>query len=123
MNSTFFKGLLAAIIACIATAFGVPGASIWYYVIITLGTVIVYFAQNFFVKPISIFGTIDLTDILKGVIMAVGTSIMTYAASIITSTTIDFKTLLSVAGAAILAYLSKNLFSNSSGVIGKESAK
>jgi hypothetical protein len=115
MDSKFFKGLLAAIIACMATLFSAGGGSIWYYVVMIVGVVATYFAQNAFIKPVSLFGTIDFTDIIKGILIAIGTTLTTFAASIITSTTIDFKVLLSLVGTAVLAYLTKNLFSNSRG--------
>lgn len=121
MDSKFFKGLLAVIIATIATALSISGVGVWYYVVMVIGVVITYFAQNALIKPISVFGTIDLTDVLKGALMAVGTAITTFAATIITATILDWKVLLSTAGTAFLAYLTKNLFSNSQGVIGVES--
>lgn len=121
MDSKFFKGLLAAIIACLATLFSTGEGGVWYYVIMVIGVVTTYFAQNALIKPISVFGTIDFTDIIKGTLMAIGTALTTFAASIITSTTIDLKVLLSLVGTAVLAYLTKNLFSNSKGNLAVES--
>lgn len=120
MNAKFFKGLLAAVISIIATTISVEGAGVAFYVTSILAGVIIYFAQNYFVKPVSVFGTIDLTDIIKGALFSIGTAIGTYAASVVTATAVDWPALWSVVMSAFVAYLSKNLFSNSKGVIGTE---
>lgn len=120
MNSLFFKGLLAALIGCIASLLSVDGAGVWYWVITILGVVITYFAQNAIIKPVSVFGTIDLVDIIKGILIAIGTAISSYVASLVDVGTVNWPALWSTVGAAALAYLTKNLFSNSRGKIGIE---
>ena len=123
MTTKFFKGLLAAIIGLIATLLPVEGAGVAFYVVSIIGAVVVYFGQHSILKPISIFGTIDLTDIIKGVILAVGTALATYAAGAITDTAVNWNELLNVVWVALGAYLTKNLFSNADGELGVEKNK
>jgi hypothetical protein len=118
MNSTFLKGLLAVLIGAIASLISVQAASVWFYVITIVGVVITYFVQHAFLKPISIFGTIDVTDLLKGLIMAVGTALSAYATTLVTD---EFSgmILLKLLVAAVVLYLGKNFASDSSGVFAK----
>lgn len=121
MKANFVKGLIAAIIGALATIYGTEGATIAFYAISVFAAVVVYFVQHSILKPITIFGQIDLTDITKGALMAIGTAAGTYAASLLSPDVIfTFQNFLAVLWAAFLAYLAKNLFSNSKGDFGLE---
>jgi len=123
MDSKFFKGLLAAVIAALATIYSVEGASIIFYGVSIAGTVLVYFAQNALLKSITVFGTIDLKDIIKGSILAVGTAVSSYAASLLTGVDFTWSSFGTIVWSALVLYISKNLFSNSSGTVGTETSK
>jgi hypothetical protein len=120
MKSKFFKGLLAVVIACIASLFSVKEAGALYWAVSIVGVVLTYFGQNAILKPVSLFGQLDLTDIIKGAMMAAGTAISTYIASLADVGTVNWHNLLYSVGAATFAYLTKNILSNSDGVLGKE---
>lgn len=118
MKSTFVKGLLAALIGTIATLIAIQAASVWFYVITIAGVVVTYFVQHAFMKPISVFGTLDVTDLIKGLIMAVGTALSAYATTLITDEfngMILFKLLVS----AVVLYLGKNVASDSTGTFAR----
>ena len=118
MKSAFMRGLLAALIGAIATVISVQAASVWFYVITIVGVVVAYFVQHAFLKPISVFGTLDVTDLIKGLIMAVGTALSAYATTLITDEfngMILFKLLVS----AVVLYLGKNVASDSKGVFAR----
>jgi hypothetical protein len=120
MKSAFVRGLLAVIIGTLAAIYGTENASVVFYAVSVFGAVLVYFAQNALIKPITVFGTIDLRDILKGAIMAVGTAASTYAASLLLDISFTWQSFGDTLWIAFAAYLSKNLFSNSEGAIGLE---
>lgn len=120
MNSIFFKGLLAVVIGCIASLVSVKDAGPLYWLITIAGVVLTYYGQHAVFKPISVFGTIDLMDILKGIMMAIGTAISTFIASLAgPGKLINLHDLLIAVASATLAYLTKNLFSNQQGILGK----
>lgn len=122
MNSKFFKGLLAAIIGALATIYGVEGATAPYYGVVVFGAVLIYFAQNAVFKPVSVFGTIDLwKDVIKGLIMALGTAGSAYGASLLLpDVTFTWDSFFDVLKVAFGAYLTKNILSNSKGELGPE---
>lgn len=120
MKSAFVKGLLATLIGTIASLIAVQAASIWFYVITIVGVIVTYFVQHAFLKPISVFGTLDVTDLIKGLIMAVGTALSAYATTLITDEfngIVLFKLLVS----AVILYLGKNVASDSKGVFARNS--
>lgn len=118
MNSTFVRGLLAAIIGAIAVVISIPAASPWFYVLTIVGAIISYFIQHAFIKPISIFGTIDVTDLIKGLLMALGTGIAAYCGELLTQA-FDVKVLFNVVVVAFISYLTKNFMSDSQGTFAK----
>lgn len=102
--STFWRGLLGLIIATIASLLGTTAASPWFYVITILGITITYVGQGAFIKPISILGTIDLTDLLKGLVLTIGAAISNYAAQLVTGS-FDVKVFLTVILGALVLHL------------------
>lgn len=116
MKSTFFRGLLSVLIGAIASLIAVQAASPWFYVVTVLGIVITYFVQNGILKPISLFGTIDVTDLIKGLLIAIGTGLSTYAAQLITSEFI-LKDLLQVVVGAVVLFLTQSYATDSSGTV------
>lgn len=120
MDSKFVKGLIAAVIAIISAMIPVENAGIWFYVLTFVGGIIVYFGQNYFIKPISVFGTVDLTDVVKGLVFTFGTTLVTYGAAAISASILDVKDLWQTLVTALMLYLTKNLVSNSQGNYGTE---
>ena len=121
MKANLIKGLIAAIIGALATIYGTEGATVAFYAVSVFAAVVSYFVQHAILKPITVFGQIDLTDVLKGALMAIGTAAGTYAASLLAPEVVfTFQNFLDVLGAALVAYLAKNIFSNSKGELGPE---
>lgn len=73
----------------------------------------------------SIFGTLNLKDFGKGLLLAVLTPILTiiYQSLNAGSLTFDWKLIITTGVSAGLAYLLKNLFSNSNGDFAKMEPK
>ena len=73
----------------------------------------------------SSFGTINWQDLLKGLIVAVGSAVFAVIYTTIQagSLTFDWKAIGITALSAALAYLSKNLFTNSTNELGKKDTK
>lgn len=121
MKNNFIKGLIMAIVAFAASAISdglAAGTLNWLYIVITsLGIVLTYIGKNAAFKSVSQIGTIDWLDGLSGLILALGTAISAFAASVIASGAIDWKALLIAVVTTTLGYLSKNFASNSQGVL------
>jgi len=116
MNNTLVKGLIITLITILATTFtttGLPATVIGWEIlsITTAGTLLVYLAKNFLFPSVSLFGTIDLRDLLSGLIMAVGSALSSLAASDITGTKVDWIHLLSLSGSIAVGYLAKKFVS------------
>lgn len=113
-NSTFAKGLFMAIVAIFATTYtttqGFPSSQTGWEVlgITILGTVLTYLAKNAAMPSYSLFGTINLHDLLSGLVLAIGSGISSWAAHAITATTVDWHSLLSLMGSVAMGYLAKN---------------
>ena len=99
-----------ALIAVIATTFtttGIPTTtSGWVILGITVfGTLLVYLAKNYFMPSTSATNTIDLKDILSGLILAIGTALTSFTASLVTGTAISWTNVLHLVLTASGAYL------------------
>lgn len=112
-NSTAVKGLFMAIVAILATTYtttGIPTSTTGWEVlgITVVGTTLIYLAKNAVMPSLSLFGTINLTDLLSGLVLAIGTGISNWAAAAITSTHVDWHQLASLCGSVAAGYLAKN---------------
>jgi len=110
MNKVFITGLLTALAAVVVSYFqanGLPATiTAWEVLAITVGgNLLVYLGKNLVLPSISVFGTIDMRDVLSGLILAVGSGLTSLAASTVTSTPISVSLILSTAGSVALAYL------------------
>lgn len=110
MNKTFIMGVLTAIAAVIGTYFqtnGFPSTTVgWEILGITIaGNVVIYVGKNAVLPSISLFGTIDTRDLLSGLVLAVGNSIVQFAASAITSTAVNWHLLLTTSASIAGTYL------------------
>ena len=71
------------------------------------------------------FGTLNLKDLGKGLLVAVGSAVIGVITTSLQagSLTFDWKQIGTIALAAALAYLGKNLFTNSTGEVAKTESK
>lgn len=122
MKNSFLKGLIMTIVAFLASYIGdnIEAGVNWPYVIIsTFGISIVYVGKNAWFQSDSPVGTINWKDILSGLILAIGTAITSYAASIITTGVIDWKALLAAVVSVIIGYFGKTFAINKGSISGK----
>jgi hypothetical protein len=106
--STTLKGFITAVIAFIVTAVSsqlTTGINVWYIVIATVAYTLWYLGKNALLPSISLFGTIDLRDLLSGLLLAVGATISSSLASIITAGTVNWHELGITVLGAVIAYL------------------
>lgn len=105
----FMTGLVTTVVAVVATAFttGLPatGAAWGVLGITALGMVLTYIAKNAVFPSVSIYGNIDLRDVLSGLIMALGTAVSNWVGTIIVGMAIDWKSFLTMVIAAAVTYL------------------
>ena len=105
---------------------GLPVNSIgWICLFITLaGSMIVYFAQSFAWPTTSTLGNVNLADFAKGLLLSIGAGLSSWAASAMTSTTVSYKTILTLMVTILLGYIAKTFAQNSSGQLAQpESVK
>jgi hypothetical protein len=113
----FAKGLILAIVTLVLTSVTTTGwpAAVqgWEILGITvLGTSLTYIAKNAIFPSISILGTINLSDVASGAILAVGAGISNWAATAITSVPVHWNELLELVGSILVAYLAKKFASH-----------
>lgn len=105
------KGIIMTLLSCIVSAIatGIPTTAIAWEItgISVLGTMAVYVGQSFAFPSTSILNQWDLKDLIKGVLVTLGNGLSTWAASEITSTSVNWKNLLIGMGVMLLGYLSK----------------
>ena len=106
------KGLFMTIVVFIATTIsttGIPaGALAWQVLGITsIGTVMGYIAQSTLFPTSSIVGTIDLKDILKGMLVAVANVLSSIGAVIILHGSLDWKAIGGSVLTVLVAYFAK----------------
>lgn len=112
LNSTFIKGLFMAIVALLATTFTTTGlpttATGWIVLAITaIGTTLIYLAKNWVFPSTSTFGNISIGDLISGVLIAIGSGLSSWAASVITSTPVNWSSLGHLMIVVILGYFGK----------------
>ena len=114
------KGLIMTLLSCIVALIsnGIPATSIAWEVsgISILGTLIGYVAQSFLVSSTSDANQINGRDFLKGALVVLGNGLSTWAASAITSTVLDWKSMLMGMGVLMLGYLAKQFKTDPTGI-------
>lgn len=110
--SNSVKVLIMTIITFIATTIstsGFPATSAGWIIlgVTTVGTTLVYIAKNWVFPSVSIFGTIDLRDVLSGLILAVGTGVSDWVGTLIAGVPIDWHSLWVAVGGVVLGYVIK----------------
>lgn len=110
------KALLMFIITFFAESInnsGFPGTKEgWIVMGVTLvGTVLIYIGKNFVFPSISIFGNIDLRDVISGLVVAIGTGVSNWVGTIIAGVPIDWASLWRLIGMVVVGYFLKNFMS------------
>jgi hypothetical protein len=122
MKSPLLKGIVMTLITVLATTLttGIPSTLVaWELLgITTLGTVLTYVAKNAMFPSTSILGTIDLKDLVSGLIMAIGSGLSSLAADKVTGSGADIKTIGSVMLTVAIGYLCKNFVSGTNAATG-----
>ena len=106
------KGLFMTIVVFIATTIsttGIPLSSLTWEVlgITCTGTVLGYLAQSALFPTSSVVGTINFTDILKGMLIAVANVLSSIGAVIILHGSLDWKAIGGSVLTVLVAYFSK----------------
>jgi len=106
------KGVIMTAVTFLATLItngGLPKSSTeWIILIVTMaGTVLAYLAKNIIFPSVSLWGSINLKDLLSGVIMAVSTALSNWAGTLITNTSINWNSLLTMVLTVVIGYLAK----------------
>jgi hypothetical protein len=111
--NTFFKGLIMALVGFVATYISQSAGVInWAYIGIASGAfTLIYLAKNFAWPSISIYGIVNLQDLVSGLIMAIGMAVSNFAASLLTSTTINWSVFGTSVLLAVVGYFTKDIFS------------
>ena len=115
MNTTIFKGLIMALVGFIATTVTQTPIN-WIYVgIASLAFTLMYLGKNYILPSTSVFLGVNIRDLLSGLLVAISMAVSTFAASILTEPSVDWKALLLAVGSATGGYLLKTFFSNTNG--------
>lgn len=114
--STTAKALIMGLVTIIASTISTHGFPTttdgWEIMGITLlGTVLAYLAQTAALPSVSLFGTIDLKDVLKGLLMGIGTGLSNWAATAIVGEPINWNALITLIFSVISGYFIKNFAS------------
>ena len=80
-----------------------------YVVIATGGFTVIYLGKNWFLPSLSDKMGVDLRDMISGAIVAVGMAISSFAASILTTGTVDWKALAIAVVGAVIGYFTKTV--------------
>jgi hypothetical protein len=109
----FSKSLIMTIVTFLASAISTGGfpstGQGWEILGITVvGTALVYVAKNAVFPSVSVFGTINLKDLLSGLILAIGTGLSNWVATLVTGTPIVWHNLLILMGSVVIGYFAKN---------------
>jgi hypothetical protein len=123
MKNNFLKGLIMTIVALLASYFSdnIESGIDWVYLLITtLGITATYIGKNYTFHSNSKFFGLNLNDLYSGLLIAGGTSISSFLASLASTGGFDKIALIALGKAVLIAvagYISKTLFSNSSGQV------
>lgn len=117
IKQSFFKGVIVVLFVFVAqtiVTFGFPAtANGWYILGLTaLGTVLGYVAQSAAIPATSIFGNINLKDLIKGLLVSLSNFLSGWAATVIIDVPIDWVELAKNAGMMLILYVLKQVASN-----------
>ena len=119
MNKTLIKGLVAALLAFIAGYVGETQSINYTYLgFYVVAYTIWYLGKNYVFPSTSPLGSINIWDLLSGLILAVGAGLIALAGQWITVTIIDWHQIWVTVYTSSLAYLAVKFGFNSKGVIG-----
>jgi hypothetical protein len=118
MKNNFAKGLIMSLVAFLATYISTNDPVRWDFVLITsVAFVLMYLGKNLIIKSNSEFLGVNLRDLFSGLLIAISMAISSFISSLALDVDLDYKALGMAVLLAVGGYLSKTLFSNSSGVV------
>lgn len=110
LNNPLVKGAIIIILtAALGLTTNYPETSLSWKVLgfTTLGTLAVYFAQSIIVPGTSATGQLNALDLLKGLLVAIGNGLSTWAANAAESSVINVKSLVITMIGLFAAYILK----------------
>jgi len=114
------KGLIMTLLSCIVAVIstGIPETTIAWEIagISILGTMIVYTGQSLLYPSTSDNNQVNGRDMIKGALIVLGNGLSTWAASAITSTTLDWKNMIVGMVVLIAGYLAKQFNTQPTGI-------
>ena len=120
MKNNVIKGLIMTVVAFLASYLSdnIEAGINWTYVLVSMfGITLVYLSKNLVFNSNSNPGKLNRNDGWSGLIMAIGTGISSFAASIISTGAVDWKALFVAMLSVVVGYFGKTLMSNSSGKV------
>ncbi len=113
MNKLSIKMLLMVLITSAATIIadqGFPvGVGWWVLAITVVGTSVTHLAQSVFLPTQTDMNKADITDIIKGAVVALGNFLSMWGASYLPGAHVDFNDLLKSAGMVFIMYILKQI--------------
>lgn len=115
------KSIIITLITLVATTLsttGLPATTIAWEIlgITTLGTLLGYIGQSLALPSTSVFGDLNLNDLVKGALVTLSNFLASLAASWATSTSINWVETLSGAGLVLVMYFVKQLATKPTGI-------
>lgn len=114
------KTILIAVFSVLATTLTTTGwpadALHWQLLgIIVLGTCLVHIAQSLFIPGTSIPGDLNKRDLLKGLLLSIGTALSDFAGAYVTGLTVNWLDVGKLVITTAILYLGKNLLTTGTG--------
>ena len=108
-NPIIKGGIMLLLTSFLSLLTDFPATSIdWYvFVFTTLGTIFLYFAQSGFFPTTSQTGEVNLKDLLKALLVALGNGLSSFASTTMAGGVIEWKPLFLSMGGMFLGYLIK----------------
>ena len=105
---TYVKGLLMAVVAFVAaTITDLETFNAAYVGVTTVAFVIIYLGKNAWLPSVSESMTVDMQDLISGLLIAAGMAISSFAASVLTTGAVDWKALLVAVVSSVVGYFGK----------------
>jgi hypothetical protein len=118
MKNNFLKGLIMGIVGAIGAAFSdMQTMNMAYIGLITFGFTGQYLVKNWLKPSISDALSVDIRDVISGVLTGFFMAISVYAASLLTGVEFTWPALWKAVGAAVVGYFTKTTTSKQGSVI------
>lgn len=105
---TFWKGLIMAIVGFVAATITDLETMNWSYIgVTTVAFTLMYLGKNYWKPSTSEPGTVNTSDLISGLLVALGMAVSSFSASIITLGFIDWRALIISSIGAVVGYFAK----------------